>query len=220
MNYSAVILAAGRGSRSGLSFNKVLFPWKNRPLLWQSIDLFRQDPDCRQIIIVCAPHEREEFEQEFSGPDLEFVLGGDERQDSVRNGLQVVSQPYVMIHDGARPFCSVDLLDRIKSALEKSPAVIPGIAVVDTIKEVDENGFVIHTPQRSSLRAIQTPQAFETGKIREALDLVAEKNLSVTDDAQALEVCLNIPSLCVEGDPANIKITSKRDIEALEAQSW
>lgn len=216
MNYGAILLAAGRGSRSGLSFNKVLYPYQGRELLWQSIDRFLQDEDCSELVIVCADDEIEDFQNRFPLKNIPFVCGGKERQDSVLAGLKQIQAPYVLIHDGARPFCSKALIERIKKALENAQGVIPGIPVVDTIKQVDENGQVISTPVRSSLRAVQTPQAFHTKTIRQALELVREKNLQVTDDAQALEVALGLPSICVEGEPGNFKVTSPADLERIE----
>lgn len=216
MNYDAVVLAAGKGSRSGLSFNKVLYPYQDRPLLAQSLDLFLQDPDCASVIVTCSSQEMEQFSQLFPFEKVRLVCGGKERQDSVRNALDAVESRYVLIHDGARPFCSRELLERIKAALAVHPAVIPAIPVTDTIKQVDENGMVVSTPPRAALRAVQTPQAFETKLIIDALDEVREKNLAVTDDAQALEQTQGVAVYCVEGELSNVKITSPRDIEQIE----
>lgn len=216
MNYSAIVLAAGKGSRSGLSYNKVLYSYQNEPILMRSLRLFQSDPDCRQIVVVCAQSEKEEFETRFKSTGCEFAIGGKERQDSVLAGLKKVREPYAMIHDGARPFCTRALLERIKTALRYAQGVIPGVAVTDTIKQVDENGMVIATPVRSTLRAVQTPQAFATEQIQTALEIVREKHWQVTDDAQAMELALQIPSYGVEGDPENFKVTSRQDLERLE----
>lgn len=217
MTYDAIVLAAGRGSRSGLAYNKVLFPFEGRPILWKSLELFALDDECAKVVVACAKDEIEDFSRQFAMNKVEFVCGGKDRQDSVRNALTKCASPYVLIHDGARPFCSEKLRDDIKAALKKHPAVIPGLDVVDTIKEVDENGLVVRTPKRSMLKAVQTPQAFQTEMIVQALDMVRKENLQVTDDAQAVELCLHVPSLVVAGEPQNFKVTSPQDIERLSA---
>lgn len=216
MNYTAVIVAAGRGSRSGLSYNKVLYPCQGRPLLMRSIDLFEQDPACSQIVVVCAPDELADFAQRFAASKTQFCAGGKTRQESVFAGLLKTTQPFVLIHDGARPFASRDLLERLKKALENHPAVVPGIEVVDTIKEIDENGFCVRTPVRAHLRAIQTPQAFSTPLVSRALSRAVEEGVPVTDDAMAVELFEGVKSLCIPGEQTNLKITSPADLEKLE----
>lgn len=215
MNYSAVIVAAGKGSRSGLSYNKVLYPYKNRPILSYSIDLFENDPDCSQIVVVCAKGELADFRSRFARTKTQFCTGGATRQASVWQGLLQVKEPYVLIHDGARPFASPALLERIKAALKSHPAVIPGIEVVDTIKEIDENGYFVRTPVRSHLRAVQTPQAFETALVSSALNKAILEEIPVTDDAMAVELFEKTKSYCVKGERTNLKITSKEDLQSL-----
>lgn len=217
MNYAAVIVAAGKGSRSGLSYNKVLFPYQGKPILRYSLDQFLQDEDCKQVIVVCADEELNTFQQLFQDLDSRicFALGGNTRAESVFSGLSFVNTPYVLIHDGARPFLNQELIARLKEALASSQAVVPGLEVVDTIKEINDQGYVIYTPKRSHLRAIQTPQAFSTGLIQEALKSVLSQNLEVTDDAMAVEKVFGIPSRLIPGDPRNQKITSPQDIESL-----
>lgn len=217
MNYAAVIVAAGKGSRSGLSYNKVLFPYQEKPILRYSLERFLQDEDCKQVVVVCADQELNTFQELFQDldPRICFALGGNTRAESVFAGLSFVNTPYVLIHDGARPFLSQDLITRLKEALATDQAVVPGLEVVDTIKEINDKGYVIYTPKRSQLRAIQTPQAFSTALIQEALKSVLSKNLEVTDDAMAVEKVFGIPSRLIPGDPYNQKITSSQDIEAL-----
>lgn len=215
MNYTAIIVAAGSGSRSHLSYNKVLYPFQGRPVLELPLALFRADPDCTQIVLVCAQHELDDFAKRFSGEKTELVCGGDTRQQSVLHGLQNTTADYVLIHDGARPFVSQALIERIKTALNRHPSVVPGIHVVDTIKELDENGMVIRTPVRSTLRAIQTPQAFRTSLVMDALEHAEATQTPVTDDAMAVEVFEKIPTLCVDGEETNFKITHPDDLERI-----
>lgn len=215
MNYSAIIVAAGSGSRTQLSFNKVLYPWKGKPILELALQRFRNDPDCTQIVLVCAPSEIEDFSCRFEGEKTEFVCGGSTRQRSVLQGLSRVSNEFVLIHDGARPFVSQDLIDRIKAALRDHCSVVPGIPVVDTIKEVDENGLVIRTPKRSGLRGIQTPQAFRSDLVKDALKKAEASQAQVTDDAMAVELFEYIPTFCVDGEASNLKITNTEDLERI-----
>ncbi|MBF0579115.1 2-C-methyl-D-erythritol 4-phosphate cytidylyltransferase [Erysipelotrichaceae bacterium RD49] len=215
MNYSAIVLAAGKGTRSGLSYNKVLFPYQNQPILQKSLDLFEADPDCKQIIVVCARNELERFKERFQNSKTLFTIGGKARQDSVFNGLKCTKEPYVLIHDGARPFVSLQLVERIKKALPKYQAVVPGIEVVDTIKEIDANGFFVRTPVRDHLRAVQTPQGFETKLVKEALQRAIQEGIPVTDDAMAVELFKHKKSYCVAGEQTNFKVTSQADLEKL-----
>lgn len=216
MNYSAILLAAGKGSRSQLSFNKVLYPWKDGVLLDLSLALFDQDPECTQVLLVCAANEYEEFSRRFGNGKVECIIGGKERQDSVFNGLAQVKEPYVLIHDGARPFASPALVNRIKEALEQYDAVVPGVEVVDTIKEVDEEGLCVRTLVRSRLRAIQTPQAFKTDLVCRALEKAIHEEFPVTDDAMAVELFYGVKAFCVPGEGANVKITLPEDVAWLE----
>lgn len=219
MNYAAVIVAAGKGSRSGLSYNKVLFPYQDKPIVQHSIERFLEDSACQQIVVVCARSELDIFQKLFQSLDtkrITFAIGGNTRAESVASGLSLVALPYVFIHDGARPFFTSNLLERLKISLAQDQAVVPGIEVVDTIKEINEEGYVIYTPKRSHLRAIQTPQAFSTSLIQEALQQVLKKNLEVTDDAMAIETVFGIPSRLIPGELTNQKITSIQDIEFLK----
>lgn len=219
MNYCAIVLAAGSGKRTGLNFNKVLYPYQGRSILDYSLDVFEADNECKEIIVVVAEHEIEEMKQQFMRTKTKFVIGGNERQDSVFNGLQQTSQPYVLIHDGARPFVSANLIERIKTALQDHRAVVPGVEVVDTIKEIDENGYFSKSLIRSKLRAVQTPQAFQTDLIMQALQIVKQDHIAVTDDAMAVELVMHVQSYCVEGELANFKVTSPLDLQQLENQS-
>jgi 2-C-methyl-D-erythritol 4-phosphate cytidylyltransferase len=216
MQYGAIVLGAGKGSRSGLEFNKVLYELdENGTIFDASLSCFEKDPNCVQIVAVCAKEEREEFENRFGKyENIEFVCGGKTRQDSVQNALEKIKTDYVFVHDGARPFIDQNLLERIKEGLRKNPAVICAVDVVDTIKELDENGFVIHTPRRSSLRSVQTPQAFETSVLQEAFEKSA--GFQGTDDASLVEHAGNAKVLCVEGSPRNIKVTKPADIEQID----
>lgn len=219
MNYSAIIVAAGKGSRSGLSYNKVLFEYEGKPLVAYSIERFLHDSECQEVIVVCAPEELDTFQKLFKQDKVEFAIGGETRAHSVYSGLQKVNSDFVLIHDGARPFLSPELIERVKQALIKDLAIIPGIDVVDTIKEMNEEGYFVYTPRRANLKAVQTPQGFSTSLIRKSLEQVLKEGIEVTDDAMALEKVFGIFSRFVLGDIRNQKVTSIQDIENLKRKS-
>ena len=107
MNYSVIVLAAGRGSRTNLDYNKVFYTFENgQTVLNKSLSVFLSDDECKQVVLVCADYEKDYVNEHYTYDSrIQVVTGGKTRQDSVYNGLQVVDQDYVMIHDGARPFC-------------------------------------------------------------------------------------------------------------------
>ncbi len=213
MEYSAVIVAAGTGSRMGLGYNKLLFQLKNgNTILEETVSKFYEDQRCKQIIIVASEYDMETFQTMFKDKPVEFTVGGSTRQDSVYEGLKKVKQEYVFIHDGARPWISKDCINRIVETLKTKDACLLMMPVKDTIKVV-ENGKIVNTPQRSTLYLAQTPQAFLTKKIIEAYDQAYAKGIQATDDAQIMELCGNCEVYMVEGSYENMKVTTKEDIE-------
>lgn len=146
------------------------------------------------------------------------ACGGARRQDSVAAGLAALPEECegVLVHDSARPFVSAGLATRVLTALAQGrPAVIPGIAVTDTIKAVDASEHVLCTHERSGLRAVQTPQGFALAPLRAAHAKAAESGWDVTDDAALMERC-GIPVLVVEGEAGNRKITTPDDLQLLQ----
>lgn len=218
MNYTAIVLAAGSGSRTGLTYNKMFFPLPDgRTVLEHSLDLFEQDPECRQIVIVCAPAELEEVTEwaaQLSGAEkITCTTGGKTRQESVSHGLEKTEEEVVLIHDGARPFLRKEELEKLKKAMETEQAALLVLPAVETVKLADEDGYVQQTLPRSSLFQAQTPQAFRTDLIREAHQKAALAGFEATDDAQIMEVYGTAPVLCVIGDASNKKITHPSDLK-------
>ena len=147
-----------------------------------------------------------------------MVVGGTERYYSVWNGLQEVSEGYVFIHDGARPFVSGEMIARAYEEVQKYGACVVGMPVKDTIKIADEDGFSRETPNRKDVWMIQTPQVFETGLVKEAYEaLLHEKEISATDDATAVEQMLGRRVKLVVGSYENIKITTPEDLKIAQA---
>jgi 2-C-methyl-D-erythritol 4-phosphate cytidylyltransferase len=151
---------------------------------------------------------------EFISKGAQVVIGGSRRQDSVRNGLEAISEcTFVAIHDGARPCVALDVLKRGLDAVEYAGAVVPAVPVVDTFKKINESDQVLTTLERNSIRLIQTPQIFE-------YDLVLRAHRDVLrdspDDAFMVEQ-IGEPVTLFDGDPDNIKVTRPTDLKIAES---
>lgn len=213
MEYSALIVAAGSGSRMGLGFNKVYAKLNDgEMILEKTIHVFLQDPDCDQVIVVTDPLEfRVRMKKRFPGK-LVICTGGKTRQESVNSGLQAVLGNVVMIHDGARPYVSQKNLDDLKKTMETEQAALLMVPCKDTIKRV-ENGYVVETLERSSLAAAQTPQVFQTELILDCMKKAMAEGYTGTDDASLVEKYSDVKVKVVEGSYENIKITTPSDIQ-------
>lgn len=224
----AVVLAAGSGSRLAAALQgraKQFLPLDGAPLYWRSAEVFAQSGAVGGIVLVFPEAVREAEAARIAalpaGDDLGIpwlaVAGGPQRQDSVRLGLAAVprSVRHVLIHDAARPFVSATLVRRICAALaEGAPAVIPGLAVTDTIKLVDAAapGLVTETLPRHRLRAVQTPQGFDAALLREAHARAGDA--AATDDAALMEA-LGHDVRIILGEAENVKITNPGDLALL-----
>ena len=212
MNYSTILLAAGKGSRTNLEYNKVFYTFSDGMcVLEKSMAFFLKDEDCKQIILVCAEYEKDEVEKKYRiDPRIGVVTGGKTRQESVYNGLQIVNQDYVMIHDGARPYLQMKWIEQLKKALQDYSACLLMVPSVDTTKIVVD-GFVQETLKRETIYHAQTPQAFKTSLIR----MCHEKgmNQQATDDAQLVEWYSNEKIKVVLSSFTNKKITLPEDLQ-------
>ncbi len=175
----------------------------------------------RWIGIIGQPHDFEQFQTVMTTLDLslpiQLIAGGETRQASVFNGLQALPPPAerVLIHDGARCLATPDLFDRCSEALDECQGLIAATAVKDTIKVVDENGWITATPDRSQLWAAQTPQGFDVTLLKQCHQLGREQGWTVTDDAALLEKCGH-PVKIVPGEETNLKITTPVDLAIAE----
>ena len=213
MNYSVCILAAGKGSRAQLDFNKVFFKFKDgTSVLDKSVFLFNNDPACSQIILVVAKHEQEYVQSLYQDlAKVTITVGGKTRQESVWHGLSLVKNEYVFIHDGARPYLDIKEVNKLKDALMEYDACLLMVPSVDTIKIV-ENGIVKKSLDRSILYNAQTPQCFKTELLKACHIKAQKEQKEATDDAQLVEWYSDAMIKVVTGDPSNIKITNPQDL--------
>lgn len=210
----AVIVAAGNATRMG-GIDKVMASVDGEPMILRSVRAFQESDVIRQIVIVTRQDLIVPLMDLCSGFDKvrAVVVGGSDRSESVRAGLQALSSDIKLaaIHDGARPFITQQVIDRTVRAAHSYAAAAPGIPVKDTIKVV-QGGVVRNTPERKSLLAIQTPQIFDVDLLKGALKKAALDKASITDDCSAVER-LGMSVKIVEGDERNIKITTPMDLQ-------
>ncbi|MGM9988769.1 MAG: 2-C-methyl-D-erythritol 4-phosphate cytidylyltransferase [Bacillaceae bacterium] len=213
--YTVIIPAAGSGKRMGASQNKLFLQLGNVPIIVHTVKQFLKDEACVQIRLVINFQEKAIFEELMKTYALTekvvLIEGGSERQESVYKGMQGDFQTdYVLVHDGARPFVSMEIINRVIEGIQMEGAATCGVPVKDTIKRV-QNGIIEETMDRSLLWAIQTPQGFVHKDLLHAHEQAAEQGFLVTDDASLIEwagkkVCV------VMGDYRNIKVTTPEDL--------
>ncbi|MBF8969858.1 MULTISPECIES: 2-C-methyl-D-erythritol 4-phosphate cytidylyltransferase [unclassified Streptococcus] len=206
MKYDVILLVAGSGRRMGADRNKILLELDGQAIFVYSLQVFQADPDCQRILLVGRPEDRPAFE-DYLSPQVLFVTGGPERQDSVRLGLAYVDADWVMVHDGARPFISSDQLQDLKG----QPNSILAVPVKDTIKEVHA-GRVQQTVPRERLMAAQTPQFFEAALLAEVHKKALQAGYLGTDDASLVETFSSVKVGLVPGSYWNVKMTTPEDL--------
>ena len=213
---SAIILAGGKGTRMGANISKQYIKLKGKPILYYTIKRFSESKDIDKIILVLPKDEidycKEKVLDKYSLHVDLIVEGGKERQDSVMNALnELIDEEIVLIHDGARPFVSQRIIDEGIKYARLYGASAPGVMPKDTIKIKGDNNFALSTPDRNTLVAIQTPQVFKFGIIKECHKKVKEEDSKVTDDTMVVETYGNKVYL-YEGDYTNIKVTTPEDL--------
>jgi 2-C-methyl-D-erythritol 4-phosphate cytidylyltransferase/2-C-methyl-D-erythritol 2,4-cyclodiphosphate synthase len=214
---AALIVAAGRGQRAGSPLPKQYLALHGAPLLRHSVKAFNDSGLVDVVQVVIHQNDRPLYDEAVAGlAALDPCPGGASRQESVRLGLEALTAEapdLVLIHDAARPFVSAGLIRSIVEALANNEAVIPGLAVTDTIKQVDGGGTVTANIDRESLRRAQTPQGFRFRKILYAHRAMADMD-DLTDDAAVAERT-GLTVHVVDGDERNIKVTTPEDVAAL-----
>jgi len=210
----AVIVAAGSASRMG-GIDKVMAPLSGEPMIVHTVRAFQNCDAIKEIVIVTR--------QDLLVPVMDLcrdfdkvtavILGGGSRQESVCNGLYALSEKVqlVAVQDGARPLITWQVIDRTVRAANSYGAAAPAVPVKDTIKVV-KGGLISETPDRSTLRAVQTPQVFDLDLLRGALEKAKQEGAELTDDCSAVER-LGMSVRIVEGDEKNIKVTTPMDLK-------
>lgn len=216
---AAIIVAAGKGTRMDSEIPKQYMEIGGRTILDTTLYKFEKSNDVDEIILVINKEDIE-FVKDEIGPFYtkisHVVAGGKTRTESVYQGLKRIRKcDIVLIHDGVRPFVSYNLITTcIENALMYK-ACIPVMDVVDTIKEVSEDGIVVQTYDRKKLRAVQTPQAFDYNLIRDSYEKAMTEDVEFTDDASIVEY-YGYKVKTIEGLAKNIKITRPLDLRMAE----
>jgi 2-C-methyl-D-erythritol 4-phosphate cytidylyltransferase len=215
MSTVAVVPAAGSGERLAAGAPKAFVNLGGRPMLEHALEGLRNSGVVDSVVVAVPPKRTDQAKLVFGG-DAVIVAGGADRTESVRLALAAVGDAeFVLVHDAARALTPPALIARVVAALKSGhPAVVPALPVSDTIKAVDANGVVLGTPERSGLRAVQTPQGFQTELLRRAYERATAGGF--TDDASVVEAT-GTPVQVVAGDPLAFKITTPNDLLLAEA---
>lgn len=230
----AIILAAGNGQRMGGAIAKQYQLLEKKPVLCHTLTAFEQSV-ADHVVLVVSPGMEEYVKNEIVGKynfqKVEAIVpGGKERSDSVYAGMCYLhanlqkkerEDAVVLVHDGARPLVTLELIAKMVNAAEKEVCAIPAVPVKDTIKRA-RNGFVEETPDRSELYLVQTPQVFHFLVLWEAFEKyyaneAIQKEIKITDDAMLVECMLEKRVAVVEGDYHNIKLTTPEDMDIARA---
>lgn len=220
----AIVLAAGQGKRMHSKVQKQFLEIQGRPVLYYSMRCFQECSKIDEIILVTGEESiaycQEEIVKKYGFTKVAAVVcGGKERYDSVYAGLCACSDcEYVLIHDGARPFITEEMILRGLDKAKETGASVIGMPSKDTIKLADKEGFVKETPERNCVWTIQTPQIFLYSLIRSAHESIRKKDMSnITDDAMVVEQESGVKVALAEGSYRNIKITTPEDLYVAEA---
>ena len=225
MAAAGIVLAGGKGSRMQSDVPKQYMELLGKPLLYYALKAF-EDSDVEQVVLVTTEGDEEYCKKELVerfgfSKVVSIVAGGSERYVSVWNGLKGLKEQepdYVLIHDGARPLVTAELINRLIAETEQYGACVAGMPVKDTIQMTDERGTITLTPKRDSLWTAQTPQSFEFSLAYDAYErLMQEPEIHVTDDAMVVGLYHDIPIQMVRGSYTNMKVTTPEDMVLAEA---
>jgi 2-C-methyl-D-erythritol 4-phosphate cytidylyltransferase len=218
MKTVAIIPAGGFGKRMQGRLSKQYLPVDGKPILSHTLNIFQLSPDIDDIVLITPEEDVQAVRQMIVEPwrisKVRHVLaGGKQRQDSVRNGLAVIGDnvDIVLIHDAVRPFISGDVIHLVVREAEKWGAVTVGMPVKDTVKRVDQGGWILETLNRQVLWMTQTPQAFKRSVIQEAYRRADEDQFYGTDDASLVER-MGFRVKMIEASYENVKITTPEDL--------
>lgn len=219
---TAIVLAAGSGRRMGGDIPKQYMELSGKPVIYYSLKVF-QDSVVDDIVLVVSDEYieycRKEIVERYGFSKVtDIISGGRERYDSVRNGLEVCeSADYVLIHDGARPLITGDMVKRSIATLEEETGCSVAVKAKDTIKISDENDYGVDTPDRRYVWQVQTPQSFRRRELVVAYEkLAASGDTAITDDTMIMERYGGVKIKLIDGSYANIKITTPEDLALAE----
>ncbi|MNW32335.1 2-C-methyl-D-erythritol 4-phosphate cytidylyltransferase [compost metagenome] len=214
-----IVVAAGRGTRMGTKESKQYLKLQDKPIVILTLEVFERHPLISEIVLVTGEQDVDRcavWVREYGITKcVKVIPGGAERQHSVHRGLLHISTPWILVHDGVRPFVTESQVTSCYEAAVKHGASILAVPVKDTVKQVDGEGWVTATPDRRSLWAIQTPQAFRRSDLLMAHEQAEQEGFIGTDDSMLVER-LGVPVLVVEGSYSNIKITTPEDLDYAE----
>lgn len=220
----AIVLAGGKGKRMGGDIPKQYMEVFGKPILVYTLEVFESSKEIEEVVLVVGKNDLEYCKRNIVdkyklGKVKKIVIGGEERYNSVYEGLKVVEDAkYVFIHDGARPLISEEIISDLYACVKETKACVAGVEVKDTIKKVNKDKYATETLKRNELWQIQTPQVFDFEMIVEAYKRALEKDTrNITDDAMIVEENTDISIKIVEGSYENIKITTLIDITVMEA---
>ncbi len=220
---AAIILAAGSGRRMGTGIHKQYLTLAGRPMICHTLAAFEESPADDIILVTGAGEEeycRENIVEKFGFTKVRrIVAGGKERYHSVYEGLKAAAgSDYVLIHDGARPCVTDAVIRAVIDGVRTYGACVAAVPVTDTIKIADADGFAAAGPPRSTLWAVQTPQAFVYEQILNAYrEVLNGETRGITDDTMVLEAAAGKKAKLVQGSYENIKVTTPEDLAAAEA---
>ncbi|MDE6887616.1 MAG: 2-C-methyl-D-erythritol 4-phosphate cytidylyltransferase [Eubacterium sp.] len=220
MRCAAIILAAGKGSRMNSNTQKQYMELEGFPILYYSLQTFEQSALVDEIVLVTGEQEieyctKQIVERYQFHKVTKIVPGGSERYLSVYEGLRAVQDTdIVLIHDGARPFVTEDMIERTIESAGACGSGITAVPAKDTVKIVNGELFSMETPPRERVWMMQTPQTFPYETILRAYEkVIAQRIKNITDDAMVLELAFHKPVRIVEGSYSNIKITTPEDLD-------
>lgn len=208
MKISAIICAAGRGSRAGFQRNKLLVPFQGANALYYTLKAFEGIAD--EIIITASSADREEIAAIAAPFGAKIAEGGQTRTESVYNALREVTGDMVLIHDGARPFVTKEQIKSVIGCVKEHGSGILAMPSVDTVA-IAEDGQISCVPARANVYDIQTPQGFYADDIRAAYERAIKDGGAFTDDGSVYSKYIRPAHICAEGSAANRKLTFKED---------
>jgi 2-C-methyl-D-erythritol 4-phosphate cytidylyltransferase len=219
VSVGVVIPAAGIGKRMGTQESKQFLSFQGSPIFLHTLRQFETHLEIDEVVITVREEEiartRELITQDGLTKVTHVVIGGASRQESVFKGLQMLHTQWVLVHDAVRPFVTHQEVTNLLIAVKEHKAAVLAVPVKSTMKLINNGGFIDMTPERSKLREIQTPQAFEREILMKAHTQFQKQSPPATDDSMLVEQ-LDVPVKVVDGQYTNIKITTPEDIKMAE----